>query len=178
MFRYPPSVAQPGGRLPERFLLPAIRSHQDQTIERADPALGRVMYSVAPLDRSMGHGSSLILALPISASLALADRWLAAELAAMALAGILSLVVATTALYRFTLHPLGRLLETTAHSSSGRERSTFRFGLLMADVSFRGAPIVRALPPRRVGLANGNGSSRRTIFASAAGTRAAPDGSR
>src|SRR5712691_10613084 len=119
MFRYPPSTARPGDGLPERFLLPAIRSHQDQTIEHADPALGQVMYSVAPLDRSMGHDSSLILALPTTASLAVADRWLAAELAAMALAGILSLVVATTALYRFTLHPLGRLLETTARLGTG-----------------------------------------------------------
>ena len=119
MFRYPPSAAQPGDGLPEQFLLPAIRSQQDQTIEHADAALGRVMYSVAPLDRSMGHDSSLILALPMTASLATADRWLAAELAAMALAGILSLVVATTALYRFTLHPLGRLLETTARLGTG-----------------------------------------------------------
>ena len=119
MFRYPRSTAQPGDGLPERFLLPAIRSHQDQTIEYADSALGRVMYSVAPLDRSMGHDSSLILALPMTASLTVADRWLAAELAAMALAGILSLVVATTVLYRFTLHPLGRLLETTARLGTG-----------------------------------------------------------
>jgi PAS domain S-box-containing protein len=119
LFRYPPSMVQPGHDLPERFLLPFIRSRQDQTIEHADPALGRVMYSIAPLDRSRGHDSALILALPITASLAAADRWLAIELGAMALAGILSLVVATTVLHRFTLHPLRRLLETTARLGTG-----------------------------------------------------------
>jgi PAS domain S-box-containing protein len=119
MFRHPRSTAQSGEVLPEDFLLPAIRSGRDETLEHTDATAGRVMYAVTPLDGATGRDAALVLGLPMAAPLAVADRWLMVELAAMALAGILSLVVATSALHRFTLQPLGRLLETTARLGTG-----------------------------------------------------------
>ena len=77
------------------------------------------LFAAAPLAYGPHPSTFVVAGLPVAVAFGPANRLLVLQLAGLTIFGIVSLVVAHTLLTRFTLRPVGRLIDATARLAAG-----------------------------------------------------------
>jgi PAS domain S-box-containing protein len=77
------------------------------------------LFAAAPLSEGPDRSSAVVVGLPIAVAFGPANRLLAWQLTGLTIIGLVSLVLAHVLLTRFTLRPVGRLIDATARLAAG-----------------------------------------------------------